>query len=163
MEEKNKKDEKNFELRSEKVRSIVGQIPSSLVRYGITIIGIVLLSLFVIAYFLPYKQVYSGVATIREVEWGNPTDSVETTVLLKFETKRMNEAVDEQIDLQTPKGSIEGQLMALSSVQDTLERQEARGRVRTTDIHGMAHQTVDFRIVRSSGNLLQKILGDLGR
>ena len=106
---------------------------------------------------------YSGVATIREVEWGNPTDSVETTVLLKFETKRMNEAVDEQIDLQTPKGSIEGQLMALSSVRDTLERQEARCRFKTTDIRAMAHQTVDFRIVRSSGNLLQKILGDLGR
>ena len=163
MEEKNKKDEKNFELRSEKVRSIVGQIPSSLVRYGITIIGIVLLFLFVIAYFLPYKQVYSGVATIREMKSESPADSVETTVLLKFETKRMNEAVDEQIDLQTPKGSIEGQLMALSSVQDTLERQEARCRFKTTDIHAMEHQTVDFRIVRSSGNLLRKILGDLGR
>ncbi len=32
MEEK-KKHERSFELRSEKVRSIVGQIPSSLVRY----------------------------------------------------------------------------------------------------------------------------------
>ena len=163
MEEKNKKDEKNFELRSEKVRSIVGQIPSSLVRYGITIIGIVLLFLFVIAYFLPYKQVYSGVATIREIELGNPTDSAETNVLLRFETKRMNEAEDEQIDLQTPKGSIEGRLMALSSVRDTLERQEARCRFKTTDIHAMEYQTVDFRIVRSSGNLLQKILGDLGQ
>ncbi|ETK10938.1 hypothetical protein T230_00800, partial [Tannerella sp. oral taxon BU063 isolate Cell 1/3] len=98
---------------------------SSLVRYGITIIGIVLLFLFVIAYFLPYKQVYSGVATIREMKSESPADSVETTVLLKFETKRMNEAEDEQIDLQTPKGSIEGRLMALSSVRDTLERQEA--------------------------------------
>ena len=163
MEEKNKKDEKNFELRSEKVRSIVGQIPSSLVRYGITIIGIVLLFLFVIAYFLPYKQVYSGVATIREMKSESPADSVETTVLLKFETKRMNEAEAEQIDLQTPKGSIEGSLMALSSVRDTLERQEARCRFRATDIHTMEHQTVDFRIVRSSGNLLRKILGDLGR
>ena len=161
MEEKNKKDEKNFELRSEKVRSIVGQIPSSLVRYGITIIGIVLLFLFVIAYFLPYKQVYSGVATIREMKSESPADSVETTVLLKFETKRMNEAEAEHIDLQTPKGSIEGSLMALSSVRDTLERQEARCRFRATDIHTMEHQTVDFRIVRSSGNLLQKILGDL--
>ena len=163
MEEKNKKDEKNFELRSEKVRSIVGQIPSSLVRYGITIIGIVLLFLFVIAYFLPYKQVYSGVATIREMEPGNPADSVETTILLRFETKRMNEAEDEQIDLQTPKGSIEGRLMALSSVRDTFERQDAHCRFKTTDIHAMEHQTVDFRIVRSSGNLLQKIFGDLGR
>ena len=138
-------------------------MPASLVRYGITIIGIVLLFLFVIAYFLPYKQVYSGVATIREMEPGNPADSVETTILLRFETKRMNEAEDEQIDIQTPKGSIEGQLMALSSVRDTLERQEARCRFKTTDIRAMAHQTVDFRIVRSSGNLLRKILGDLGR
>ena len=54
-----KKPERNFELRSEKVRSIVGQIPSSLIRYGITAIGMVLLCLFAVAYFLPYKQVYS--------------------------------------------------------------------------------------------------------
>ena len=52
-----KKPERNFELRSEKVRSIVGQIPSSLIRYGITAIGMVLLCLFAVAYYLPYKQV----------------------------------------------------------------------------------------------------------
>ena len=51
------KQERSFELRSEKVRSIVGQVPSSLTYYGITAIGIVLLCLFVMAYFLPYKQV----------------------------------------------------------------------------------------------------------
>lgn len=45
-----KKHEQEFELRSEKVRSIVGQIPSSLVRYGITIIGIILICLFVVVY-----------------------------------------------------------------------------------------------------------------
>ena len=47
--EEEKKQERSFELRSEKVRSIVGQIPSSLIRYGITAIGGVLLCLFVIA------------------------------------------------------------------------------------------------------------------
>ena len=56
MEEK-KKEERSFELRSEKVRSIVGQIPSSLVRYGITAIGAVLLCIVAVAYLLPYKQV----------------------------------------------------------------------------------------------------------
>ena len=66
MEEKQKQ-ERNFELRSEKVRSIVGQIPSSLVRYGITAIGVVLLCLFVVVYFLPYKQVYSGTAIIQYI------------------------------------------------------------------------------------------------
>lgn len=40
MEER--KQECNFELRSEKVRSIVGQIPHSLIRYGITVMGVAL-------------------------------------------------------------------------------------------------------------------------
>jgi hypothetical protein len=51
--EEEKKQERSYELRSEKVRSIVGQIPSSLIRYGITAIGSVLLCLFVVSYFLP--------------------------------------------------------------------------------------------------------------
>lgn len=58
--EDEKKQERSFELRSEKVRSIVGQIPSSLVRYGIATIALVLLCLFTVAYFLPYRQVYTA-------------------------------------------------------------------------------------------------------
>ena len=57
METQENKQERSFELRSEKVRSIVGQIPSALIRYGITAIGAVLLCLLAVAYFLPYKQV----------------------------------------------------------------------------------------------------------
>ncbi len=53
--EEEKKQERSYELRSEKVRSIVGQIPSSLIRYGITAIGVVLLCLFVVGYFLPLQ------------------------------------------------------------------------------------------------------------
>ena len=65
--EEEKKQERSYELRSEKVRSIVGQIPYSLIRYGITAIGVMLLCLFVVGYFLPYKQVYSGTATINRI------------------------------------------------------------------------------------------------
>ena len=82
--EKEKKQERNFELRSEKVRSIVGEIPSSLVRYGITAIGVVLLFLFAVAYFLPYKQVYSGTAVIHDIACEQKTDTTEINVLLKF-------------------------------------------------------------------------------
>ena len=71
-----KKQERSYELRSEKVRSIVGQIPSSLIRYGITAIGVVLLCLFVVGYFLPYKQVYPGTATINRIT-NTAADSVE--------------------------------------------------------------------------------------
>ena len=83
MEEK-KKEERSFELRSEKVRSIVGQIPSSLVRYGITAIGAVLLCIVAVAYLLPYKQVYSGTAVIHEIGGEQKAASTEINVLLKF-------------------------------------------------------------------------------
>ena len=45
-----------IELRSEKVRNIIGEIPSGIVRYGITIITIIILGLLVGAYFIPYPE-----------------------------------------------------------------------------------------------------------
>ena len=45
-----------IELRSEKVRHIIGEIPSRIVRYGITIITIVILGLLTGAYFIPYPE-----------------------------------------------------------------------------------------------------------
>ncbi len=45
-----------IELRSEKVRHIIGEIPSRIVRYGITIITFVILGLLVGAYFIPYPR-----------------------------------------------------------------------------------------------------------
>ena len=49
-----------IELRSEKARHIIGEIPSGIVRYGITIITIVLLVLLVGAYFIPYPETISA-------------------------------------------------------------------------------------------------------
>ena len=158
MEEQEKKH--SFELRSEKVRSIVGQIPSSLVRYGITAIGVVLLCLLAVAYFLPYKQVYSGTATIHEVAI-TPTDSTDITILLRFENKRPDNVTGQMLSLQSLDGTFAGQIQNLSSIRDTLERQEALSRFKSADIKTIANQTVDFRIVHSSGNLLQKMFGGL--
>ena len=49
-----------IELRSEKVRHIIGEIPLRIVRYGITIITIVILGLLVGAYFIPYPETISA-------------------------------------------------------------------------------------------------------
>ena len=49
-----------IELRSEKVRHIIGKIPSRIVRYGITIITIVILGLLTGAYFIPYPETISA-------------------------------------------------------------------------------------------------------
>ena len=156
-----KKPERNFELRSEKVRSIVGQIPSSLIRYGITAIGMVLLCLFAVAYYLPYKQVYSGTATIHGVTTATPTDSTDITILLKFENKRPEDTKGQMIYLQSPYKTFAGQIQDLSSVRDTLERQEALCRFKPSEIKSVENQTVDFQIVHSSGNLLRKMLGGI--
>ncbi len=155
MEEK-KKQERSFELRSEKVRSIVGQIPSSLVRYGITIIGVVLLCLFLIAYFLPYKQVYSGTATIYKIPLSSG-DSIEMNILLKFEDKRPNDINGQVIFLQTDQTTIQGEILKCSSIRDTLERQMATCRLPIRTIKLLEYQTLDFRVVKSSGNLFQNI------
>ena len=161
MEDQEKKQERSFELRSEKVRSIVGQIPSSLVRYGITAIGAVLLCLLAVAYFLPYEQVYSGTATVHGATTATPADRKYITILLKFENKRPDNVNGQMIYLQSPYRTFAGQIRDLSPVRDTLERQKAICRFKVTEIKSVENQTVDFQIVSSSGNLLQKMLGDI--
>ena len=143
-----KKHEQEFELRSEKVRSIVGQIPSSLVRYGITIIGIILIFLFVVVYFLPYKHIYSGMATVYETS-NTQIDSIDTIILLRFE----------KIYIQSTNRKFIGRIITLSAIRDTLDRQKAICRFKSNDIKSVENQTVDFNIVDSSSNILQKMLG----
>lgn len=65
------------------------------------------------------------------------------------------------ICLQSPYGTSEGQIRDLSPVRNTLERQKAICRFKVTEIKSVENQTVDFQIVRSSGNLLQKMLGGI--
>lgn len=161
MEDQEKKQERSFELRSEKVRSIVGQIPSSLVRYGITAIGAVLLCLLAVAYFLPYEQVYSGTATVHGATTATPADSTDITILLKFENKRPDNVNGQMIYLQSPYRTFAGQIRDLSPVRDTFERQKAICRFKVTEIKSVENQTVDFQIVSSSGNLLRKMLGNI--
>ena len=59
-----------IELRSEKVRHIIGEIPSGIVRYGITIITIVLLVLLVGAYFIPYPEIISAKIEMTDGQQG---------------------------------------------------------------------------------------------
>lgn len=52
-------DERNIELRSEKVRNIVGKIPPAVDRYGITVIGLVLMAIVGVSMLIPYKETVS--------------------------------------------------------------------------------------------------------
>ena len=47
---------KDIALRSEKVRNIVGRIPPAMNRYGIAVIGIVILAVVAVSMIVPYKE-----------------------------------------------------------------------------------------------------------
>ena len=51
--EKNKKDLDNIELRSEKVRNVIGKVPPRLVSLGTVIITVIVLALAVAFYKIP--------------------------------------------------------------------------------------------------------------
>lgn len=52
-------EERNIELRSEKVRNIVGKIPPAVDRYGIAVIGLVLVFAVAVSMLIPYKETVS--------------------------------------------------------------------------------------------------------
>ncbi len=52
-------EERNIELRSEKVRNIVGKIPPAVDRYGIAVIGLVLMAIVGVSVLIPYKETVS--------------------------------------------------------------------------------------------------------
>ncbi len=56
----------NIELRSEKVRNIIGQIPPRIIRNGISVIFIVIAGLLTGSYFFEYNYNIKTIATIKQ-------------------------------------------------------------------------------------------------
>ncbi len=61
----------NIELRSEKVRNIIGQIPPKIIRIGITIIFFIIAGMLTGTYFFKYEYTIKTTATIEQQ--GNST------------------------------------------------------------------------------------------
>jgi hypothetical protein len=59
-----------LELRSDKVRDIIGQIPPKLLRYGISTIGLSLLMLVIISAFIPYQPSFDTEIMVTQNENG---------------------------------------------------------------------------------------------
>lgn len=55
METKKNINSNQIELRSEKVRNIIGTIPSALVRWGIAVITIIFITLMFVIFLVPYQ------------------------------------------------------------------------------------------------------------
>ena len=56
MKKKAESDQKRIELRSEKVRNMIGEMPSFLIRWGNTILVVIFVLLALIAWFAFFKK-----------------------------------------------------------------------------------------------------------
>jgi len=56
----------NIELRSEKVRNIIGQIPPRIIRSGITIVFLIIAGIIIGTYFFEYEYTVETIATIEQ-------------------------------------------------------------------------------------------------
>jgi len=54
----------NIELRSEKTRQVIGNMPKGIVRYGTTVISLIIIVLLVVSYFVPYPENLQADATV---------------------------------------------------------------------------------------------------
>lgn len=151
------KQEKSYELRSEKVRSIVGQIPPALVRYGTIILFVVLLIILGIAYFMPYKQVYSGSITFYDIS--EPA----TTAYISFANNKALTNIDKPIPLTIHLDTQELtlQLTSVENRRDTLNRHPSIV-VLSPEQEGwllrLRDSTYDFTIVENSSHLLGHLI-----
>lgn len=55
----------NIELRSEKTRQVIGNMPKGIVRYGTTVISLIIIVLLVVSYFVPYPENLQTDATVE--------------------------------------------------------------------------------------------------
>jgi hypothetical protein len=70
----------NIELRSEKIKDILGKAPGGIIRYGIGIITLLLACLFLAAGFIPYPERVD--ATVRITRIG--ADGIELSALVPY-------------------------------------------------------------------------------
>ena len=71
----------NIELRSEKVRNIIGKVPPEIIRTGIGDITVILLILILAAFFIPYPENIKATATVTETD---VTGCIHAEVLIPY-------------------------------------------------------------------------------
>ena len=146
-----------IELRSEKVRHIIGEIPSRIVRYGITIITIVMLGLLIGAYFIPYPETISAKVQMTNAYQGAITIAYKYVNTI---ARGMTANIEfEGYDAETY-GAANGMITATSHTpRQTAEGSVFMAQVRITDcrykmIKGMMGTA---SILVSNENVLQRI------
>lgn len=94
---------KPVELRSEKVRNIIGQVPPVLLRYGIAFIGLALLVLVGISAFIPYQPYIDVKIKVAQTDDGSLEYSTQIPQnAMKNRTKFMEITLRSSAELPLP-------------------------------------------------------------
>lgn len=121
---------KDIELRSEKVRNIVGKIPPAIDRYGISIIGFLLFVMIGVSMIVPYKETINltigffpdvscnrGIALVDSQQ----VSSLEIGMILSFDLcGEKEEAIIESISAQRINGKHQVEVVLLNDDKITI-------------------------------------------
>ena len=159
MDQRNEeKADERYQLRSEKVRSIIGQVPPLLTRYGITMLAVAVAALLLAARLIPYRQVYRGEAIVYEVPPCDE-DSVTLRVRLLLDGELGGKGNIERMVLSDPARSVEGRVISLSLRRDTLGYREAAVRFPCVEVAPLAATTLPCTLTTDAGPYLHYIFG----
>lgn len=89
-------------------------------------------------------------------------DSVEVTLLLRFENKRPAQVTGQHTHLSTLNYASESNITAFCRAQQSISHRRAKYCFNAAKTRFTASQVVDFRMVYTSGNLLGRLLGGCG-
>ncbi len=106
---------RQIEIRSEKVRNIIGQIPPILLRYGIAVIALSLLILIFIAYIIPFQPTIDTTITVTET----PDGILHYTANIPYKTIEKNFKVVEIKNLSDDKLPLP-EIFRIDSVADDI-------------------------------------------
>lgn len=157
MEIQSNKQKQDFELRSEKVRKIIGQIPPILMRYEITTISFIIIVFSSISIILPYKQIVSGTLVIDKL-LTMTNDSISFNAKLKlpdkfsFSNNNLNKLL-----LITPDSIYQGHIIEYSPLKNIDGQYEITLRVPTININKLQNSTLDFKLIIYKSTVFKQI------
>ncbi|MDD7469043.1 MAG: hypothetical protein SPI16_05745 [Porphyromonas sp.] len=150
--------DERYQLRSEKVRSIIGQVPPLLTRYGITMLAVAVAALLLAARLIPYRQVYRGEAIVYEVPLCDE-DSVTLRLRVRLDGTPADPGAISGIILSDPSGMAVGTDVRVSAHRDTLGYRTVLARFACPEVRPMAATTLPCTITTDAGPYLYYLFG----
>lgn len=159
MEQRNEeRADERYQLRSEKVRSIIGQVPPLLTRYGITMLAVAIAALLLAARLIPYRQVYRGEAIVYEVP-SCEEDFVTLSLRVRLDGDLVDPGTISEMILSDPDRMAMGTDVRVSARRDTLGYMTVSARFACQEVLPMVATTLSCTLTTDAGPYLYYILG----